>query len=574
MSRRATFGGIVKRRLSGAFNASVKDVGSAKSKGSSASRPSSASRLTKTNKVKGEPGTMKDPRNLSNKGRPTVNTGFLQFLQINGFPHQISQKILQAPSGKEFRRVFEFLYGFIDKNDKIGPKWEEEVPRLLKQLRYPFPIAKSAMFTVGSLHTWPTLLGALHWLVNFIEMTKALDVDSILFNPNDECDPLSGCDRIIHQYYEKTYSDFMNDYNDAEDDLRLKEAILQHTGAAEDDTEALMSEVEMLRKRLDELEAEPDRLKEMQDNIAAWKASCEKIEREQDDLKQQTKIREIDMKNVDEELKRYDYRRFKQIQAAKNIEHQKEALTNKLKATEQENERLQAACWEREISYSKLYNKVDQTLKEYDDLWRNIKCNPRAMEYLQGVDIGMKIEHGEIGLKNASKFRDTIKETLIKAQNRVMSNVNQVESQIITEEEKMEKLTDLIKEKEYEIESMKSFLDAVGLEIEEAQKKAESEQKQAEEELASLKEEIKALEQGSSSLLDRKHKALAELKINLEKEREEMKLKKEKIAEFLIKVVKEAMEHKSKLKAGLSQVVQVSEKDLEELERKKKPSSL
>ena len=27
-------------------------------------------------------------------------------------------------------------------------------------------------------------------------MTKALDVDSILFNPNDECDPLSGCDRV------------------------------------------------------------------------------------------------------------------------------------------------------------------------------------------------------------------------------------------------------------------------------------------------------------------------------------------------------------------------------------------
>lgn len=50
-------------------------------------------------------------------------------------------------------------------------KFEEEVPRILKTLNYPFTISKSAMFAIGSLHTWPTLLGALHWMVELIRVS-------------------------------------------------------------------------------------------------------------------------------------------------------------------------------------------------------------------------------------------------------------------------------------------------------------------------------------------------------------------------------------------------------------------
>ena len=49
-------------------------------------------------------------------------------------------------------------------------KVEEEVPKILKLLSYPFTISKSAMFAIGSLHSWPTLLGALHWMVDLIKV--------------------------------------------------------------------------------------------------------------------------------------------------------------------------------------------------------------------------------------------------------------------------------------------------------------------------------------------------------------------------------------------------------------------
>ena len=47
-------------------------------------------------------------------------------------------------------------------------KIEDDVPALFKRLRYPFGISKSALFAVGSPHTWPGLLAALTWLVELL----------------------------------------------------------------------------------------------------------------------------------------------------------------------------------------------------------------------------------------------------------------------------------------------------------------------------------------------------------------------------------------------------------------------
>ena len=56
----------------------------------------------------------------------------------------------------------------VDPHAKNVGKMEEEVPALFKRLRYPFPISKSALFAVGSPHTWPGLLAALAWLVELL----------------------------------------------------------------------------------------------------------------------------------------------------------------------------------------------------------------------------------------------------------------------------------------------------------------------------------------------------------------------------------------------------------------------
>ena len=59
----------------------------------------------------------------------------------------------------------------------MGKKPEEEVPKILRVLGYPFAISKSSMFAIGSPHTWPHLLAALTWLVELIKVSQTFITD-------------------------------------------------------------------------------------------------------------------------------------------------------------------------------------------------------------------------------------------------------------------------------------------------------------------------------------------------------------------------------------------------------------
>lgn len=79
------------------------------------------------------------------------------------------------------RRCFalQFLLRQVDPHIKAFGKIEDDVPTLFKQLKYPFQISKSALFAVGSPHTWPSLLAALGWLVellNYSEKAEQVDI--------------------------------------------------------------------------------------------------------------------------------------------------------------------------------------------------------------------------------------------------------------------------------------------------------------------------------------------------------------------------------------------------------------
>lgn len=67
--------------------------------------------------------------------------------------------------------VFQFIYSFLDPKCSIA---RDDVPKVFKQMGYPFTITKSSMCSVGSPHTWPTLLAGLDWLIDLIKVTPRL----------------------------------------------------------------------------------------------------------------------------------------------------------------------------------------------------------------------------------------------------------------------------------------------------------------------------------------------------------------------------------------------------------------
>jgi len=72
-------------------------------------------------------------------------------------------------TGKDFRGIFQHLVTLLDPFYPFDPKLrlEDEFLSALKALRYPFvnQLDSKWLAAPASMHSWPSLLGVLHWLV-------------------------------------------------------------------------------------------------------------------------------------------------------------------------------------------------------------------------------------------------------------------------------------------------------------------------------------------------------------------------------------------------------------------------
>ena len=104
--------------------------------------------------------------------------------------------------------ALQFLLRQVDPHIKAFGKIEDDVPTLFKQLKYPFQISKSALFAVGSPHTWPSLLAALGWLVellNYSERAEQVNIVSYVCGHVGICSvPMEHC--LSHQPYDVPYT--------------------------------------------------------------------------------------------------------------------------------------------------------------------------------------------------------------------------------------------------------------------------------------------------------------------------------------------------------------------------------
>lgn len=147
----------------------------------------------------------KDPRPIREKNfQNACIMNLLDFLIKSGYDKPISQKILTAPSSKDFQMIFKFLFARIDPTADFDKKFEDEVPILLKGIRYPFAneISKSQLYAVGSMHAWPCLLAMLSWLVDLIQ------VSDVVAN-TETTDPIDDPEGIFFDYLCKSYKIFL-----------------------------------------------------------------------------------------------------------------------------------------------------------------------------------------------------------------------------------------------------------------------------------------------------------------------------------------------------------------------------
>lgn len=88
-------------------------------------------------------GNVKDPRQIRDKAyQNNAIKSLINFLVQAGFNQiTLTPQSLKMPSGKDFQSIFKFIHGLLDPGyvySEATKKFEEEVPFVLKGLRYLF----------------------------------------------------------------------------------------------------------------------------------------------------------------------------------------------------------------------------------------------------------------------------------------------------------------------------------------------------------------------------------------------------------------------------------------------------
>jgi kinetochore protein NDC80 len=117
----------------------------------------------------------KDPRPLRDRSyQSKMRQDVVNYLNSSGF--EISMSTLANIQGKDYRAIFHALALTLDScyPFKEVARFEDEFVPALKALRYPFAhqIDQKWLAAVASPHSWPYLLGTLHWLVELCKVCQ------------------------------------------------------------------------------------------------------------------------------------------------------------------------------------------------------------------------------------------------------------------------------------------------------------------------------------------------------------------------------------------------------------------
>nr|XP_020650184.1 kinetochore protein NDC80 homolog [Pogona vitticeps] len=468
--------------------------------------------------------------------RPLHDKAFIQqcirqlcdFLTTYDYGPTVSVKSLQTPSVKDFVKIFSFIYELICPSYELpSTKFEEEIPRIFKELGYPFALSKSSMYTVGAPHTWPQIVAALVWLTDCVKLFFCLKENPQSF---DEEQPIGETeDGIVHNklfldYTVKCYDHFMRGRDtfeefDAEVHSKLKELFKVH----ENRVEALEEELKRLNKEIasreKERESEPDRLVTLRKLKSSLQADVKKYEAYMDNL--ESHLNSISQKSesitADHEAAAMEIEALKEENARLKLicENQKysvsdiqrlnceiEELQQTVNKLTKELEAEQRQLWNEELKYARGREAIEATLADYHRLARKLKLLPVNSKNAGGLDFEIKF-NPDAGPNCLDKYRTQIRTPLLDLINKTEDEIASATKTKISLEDALEQVSRMEAE---QISSVKMLR-------EEAQKLedlCQQKVKEAEEEEEKSIKELELLEKHKSLLYNGVNEGVSE----------------------------------------------------------------
>jgi len=426
---------------------------------------------------------IKDTRPLTDKGFQQEQTRkILDFLRQNDYPNTVLTSKQFPLSSKEFVSVFNFMYQFLDpQNSNKLPtvKYEEEALKVFKSLHYPGNLTKSNFTAMGSLHSWPTVLGSLSYLCDLVKIYSEKLLPKENFNamafPSVDEDGLptdrTNKEKIKLEYFFTCFhkwnnaTDEVDEMDYTEEIERLKEEMMENQDVNIDYLKELETAMLRFKREFEALSNEgssfealeeqrnaqaidvaklEDYLSKLLRNVETKKADVDKIPAEQDVLMEKSRALSTEIQDL---RAKCDNPNINHREAEKNsilINERRRMMENlKIECDEVDNKN-----WEMEVKFSKLRENIESTSRQ---------INSKSLDSSIKTKDGSIFKMEEFRLGNYHQY-DEIKTDLVEAvkvakndQRLLEKEVSKGESHIEESKDKLSMLKKNLDDKKYEL---------------------------------------------------------------------------------------------------------------------------
>ncbi|KAM5179602.1 kinetochore protein NDC80 homolog [Mantella aurantiaca] len=521
---------------------------------------------------------IKDPRPLHDKSfiQQCIRQ-LCEFLNENGYSQTLTVKSLQGPSTKDFLKIFAFIYSFLCPNYEIpDSKFEEEIPRVFRDLGYPFPLSKSSMYTVGAPHTWPQIVAALVWLIDCVKLMCALQQENHVFEePQLGTQSENGIDfnQVFLDYMVKCYHQFMEGSDtfeeaDAEVIAKLKDLYAvdeSHMESLQTEVQTLMEEIEKLEK---EKEREPDRLASMRKLKGSLQTDIQKYQNYLTEMESHSALLDQRVTSVSEELEsvELEFEAVKQenLRLKNVLDNQKYSVADIERIKYEENELKETLAkltkelddekqllWSEELRYAKIKETVETETAEFHKLARKLRLIPSTAENANGYDlqIDCNLDSEESLHHCRNKINFPLLEMLTQSEGQITKSLNKkMEIQEVNEQ-----LKSLNSDKRNDVKNLKDEAQRLDELLLQKNQDAEEQEKKWGSEIQSIERHRQLLESGVNKGLDEtmamKEKAQQEVQLLENQTEEEMR----QVGNKLVRMVTAVASHVASIEKHLEE---------------------
>ncbi|KZT11476.1 uncharacterized protein LAESUDRAFT_272490 [Laetiporus sulphureus 93-53] len=418
----------------------------------------------------GSQGSIKDSRPLRERPyQAKMRQEVVTWLTSNGC--DVSSQILQNITSKDFRVVFQHLVCIVDPEWSFNPdqRFEEQFMHLLREFHYSYfgQLDIKTLATPGAMHTWPLLLGVLHWLselgkerLHYLDSQDPTLQDSSLI-PN-EFDDIDHHQALAIDHYARAYQVFL----DGKDVFPDQERILEDRYARKD--EQVVAQLDVQREEfkqfqieLESLEKSPAPVEELKKEIGFIKrdkAKFEEILRRCESKKRKltdTLTREkTELAYCVSNLEKLQSEELRLIGIVKeqnltpeevvrmNTEH--ETLSRDLETLKHKINETNQVVIKLEVSLTRKVSDTEEALDAYSNLLSNLGLFPPLPPPLQDMDLNLDLNpaaSNPLNLLSGADIRKVVKPTLSRVAEMKRAERANVESERIKVDNEVDQLT-------------------------------------------------------------------------------------------------------------------------------------